>query len=279
LLSSLNYIIFPFYADFFVDWKEGMYGWFVLGCLIAGIMMGIFTYIIMKIVLVKKLENIAVCATAISNKDLTYNCSIQSNDVIGTIIQSFTVMSDSLSDIIANLQVHCRDIQTSVGEVASVAADSAQSTDMQFLEVQNIQNSIDHLQQSIALIAENTGVAMSLSNETTDNVNAGNQIINKTMDVIVQLSNNFHEASETIDELKLETENIGSVLSAIKDISEQTNLLALNAAIEAARAGEQGRGCAVLIQLINTHYFITNLNIFNDIHSSNNSGKNSVVII
>jgi len=98
-------IIFPFYADFFVDWKEGMYVWFVIGCLIAGIMMGIFTYIIMKIVLVKKLENIAVCATAISNKDLTYSCTMQSDDVIGTIIHSFTHMSDSLSDIIANLQV------------------------------------------------------------------------------------------------------------------------------------------------------------------------------
>ena len=29
-------VIFPFYAQFFVEWKPGMFIWFSLGCLIAG---------------------------------------------------------------------------------------------------------------------------------------------------------------------------------------------------------------------------------------------------
>ena len=33
-------IIFPFYAALFVDYKEGMYGWFVIGCLVAGVTIG-----------------------------------------------------------------------------------------------------------------------------------------------------------------------------------------------------------------------------------------------
>lgn len=51
---------------------------------------------------------------------------------------------------------------------------------------------------------------------------------------------------QTIDGLAGRAEDVGSILTLIKDISDQTNLLALNAAIEAARAGEHGRGFAVV---------------------------------
>jgi methyl-accepting chemotaxis protein len=53
-------------------------------------------------------------------------------------------------------------------------------------------------------------------------------------------------AMQTIDGLSGRAEDVGSILTLIKDISDQTNLLALNAAIEAARAGEHGRGFAVV---------------------------------
>ena len=34
-LGIMVALIFPFYANFFVDWKPGMLPWFVIGCLIA----------------------------------------------------------------------------------------------------------------------------------------------------------------------------------------------------------------------------------------------------
>jgi len=61
-----------------------------------------------------------------------------------------------------------------------------------------------------------------------------------------ELSIGSSESMSTIELLLSRTDDVGSVLSMIKDISDQTNLLALNAAIEAARAGEHGRGFAVV---------------------------------
>ena len=53
-------------------------------------------------------------------------------------------------------------------------------------------------------------------------------------------------ANERVGSLAEAAQQIGDVVSLIRDIAEQTNLLALNATIEAARAGEMGKGFAVV---------------------------------
>lgn len=53
-------------------------------------------------------------------------------------------------------------------------------------------------------------------------------------------------ANDRVASLEQSAQEIGDVVSLIRDIAEQTNLLALNATIEAARAGEMGKGFAVV---------------------------------
>ncbi|PKM76142.1 MAG: chemotaxis protein [Firmicutes bacterium HGW-Firmicutes-15] len=54
------------------------------------------------------------------------------------------------------------------------------------------------------------------------------------------------QTGKRIEELEIQSRQIGDIVQAVVMIADQTNLLALNAAIEAARAGEHGRGFAVV---------------------------------
>ncbi|WP_026686410.1 methyl-accepting chemotaxis protein [Azovibrio restrictus] len=112
--------------------------------------------------------------------------------------------------------------------------------------LENFGGSLGVSQQTLALLAGE------LKEEKTEALHAASvsaasrdlmQKISRDLAVLAQES---RQTMSIVDGLNSSTEQIGSILSLIKEIADQTNLLALNAAIEAARAGEAGRGFAVV---------------------------------
>ena len=74
----------------------------------------------------------------------------------------------------------------------------------------------------------------------------GTEVVQQTVQVIEQISQELNDAARSIDAVSKQSDVIGQIVQTIRGIADQTNLLALNAAIEAARAGEHGRGFAVV---------------------------------
>ena len=95
-------------------------------------------------------------------------------------------------------------------------------------------------------VSSTTKDAADTAEESVGSVNSGQESVGLVNDTIDHLAEALKSANEIIQSLANDSNQVGNVLSVIKNISEQTNLLALNAAIEAARAGEQGRGFAVV---------------------------------
>jgi len=239
-------LIFPFYADFFVAWKPGMLPWFVVGCLVAGLMIGVVNYWLLNVILLKKLRSISEVAIAISNKDISHSCTLQSADTIGEIIDSFNKMAENLRDLIGQTITLSDKVHDGSTRIVEFMQDTFSNLDQQHSKSDEIGHAVGNLAATIGEIAHHSKEAAVSAREAAQIARDGGSVVEQSVRGMRQIENSVNQAAESIQELNKHSESIGKTVTLIKEISDQTNLLALNAAIEAARAGEQGRGFSVV---------------------------------
>jgi len=238
--------VFPFYASFFVDWKPGMLTWFVLGCMVAGLIMGACNYLVMNLVLVSKLKRISQVAGAIAQRDLSFTCAMQSDDTLGEIIASFNEMAETLRELIR----HTTQLSDSVRGDAEAVHGQADRIQTRVDELASSAAEIDaaavDLETAITGISSRAGEASSQAREAGSVADAGVVLANESLAGMERIHVTVNQATDFVERLGRSSQEVGAIVAVIKEIADQTNLLALNAAIEAARAGEQGRGFAVV---------------------------------
>jgi methyl-accepting chemotaxis protein len=239
-------LIFPFYADFFVEWKPGMLPWFVIGCVIAGLIIGVVNYWLLNTILLNKLRRISEIANAISNKDISHNCSLQSADTIGEIVDSFNQMAENLRDLIGQTITLSDKVHDGSSSIVVFMQNTMSNLNQQQKKSDEIGQAVGNLASAIGEIAEHSKEAAGRAREAAQVARDGGTVVEQSVRGMRQIENSVKLAAASIQELNKHSESIGQTVTLIKEISDQTNLLALNAAIEAARAGEQGRGFSVV---------------------------------
>ncbi len=169
---------------------------------------------------------------------------------IRNLLKGVAISATTLTSATEELRSYTEETNASLqatGDIVKSLADDATKTREGMTKTQQLLNTLseraDEHQDLTVQTLKLTENIVSTAAQGSENVAAVEREIN-------QVVSQFDTTLETIEELNLDSQNIGEIVQTISNIAEQTKMLSMNASIEAARAGEYGRGFAVVAQKI-----------------------------
>jgi aerotaxis receptor len=167
-------------------------------------------------------------------------------DELGGVFNSMVIMRNRLYEIVFEINSSAKSLSQSVQEMLRASQETTRGAVEQSNSSASMAASLEELSASVDQIGNNADEAYKASITAGQTSRDGAAAVNESSEEMRAISSAVKKSAARLNELESLSDNIGQIVSTIREIAEQTNLLSLNAAIEAARAGEHGRGFAVV---------------------------------
>lgn len=188
--------------------------------------------------------------------------TLTSTDEFGAVGDALAEMRDTINKVLKNILENAQTVAASSEELTASADQSSQvvqniaqsinevavHNDKQSAAVDTTSAAVQQISASIQQMSSNADIADTNAAKASDIANEGGRSIEIAIKQMQKIDEVVNTSADVVNELGVQSKEIGQIVENVSAIAAQTNLLALNAAIEAARAGEHGRGFAVVAE-------------------------------
>ena len=239
LLTGLVSVVAVLIATLFIS-ADTAFGWSVL------LAIGALTQTVLASLVAAPWRKAAEAARHIFNNPVAQKIYTDRRDELGQMQLAIQFLKAQQNTIIHRSSEAVENLDNVAADANSIANMTENNMNSLSEEVMMVASAMNEMTSTVHEVARNASESVGAIQDINLNVTTGEEVVNKTKEIITCLSGRIDDASAVIQKLADDSERIGSVTEVINSIADQTNLLALNAAIEAARAGELGRGFAVV---------------------------------
>lgn len=216
------------------------------GATLLALILGIIAAWIITRQITVPLRQTLAAAERVASGDLRQDVQVDRHDELGQLQASMQRMTLGLRELIGGIGDGVTQIASAAEELSAVTEQTSAGVTNQKVETDQVATAMNQMTATVHEVARNAEQASEAALVADQQAREGDRVVSEAIAQIEHLAREVENSSEAMNQLKGESDKIGTVLDVIKSVAQQTNLLALNAAIEAARAGEAGRGFAVV---------------------------------